>query len=222
MCFSAGASFGAGIILAIVGAGAIKEAKAPSQLMFAAIPLVFSIQQIIEGMVWLSFTNPAFLLWREQATYGFLVFAQVIWPAWVPLAILLMEKEKRRIRILEALSVLGIMVSVYLAFCLFSFPVRSEAANYHIAYFIDLPASIISDKGLFYIIVTVLSPFVSSTKKMWIFGLTILLSYLLTKFFFSQYVISVWCFFAAITSGTVFYILQRAGKSAPDTVIEYS
>ena len=57
MCFSAGASFGAAAVLSIVGAVAVIKAKTIPQGLFAAIPFIFSIQQVAEGMLWLSFIN---------------------------------------------------------------------------------------------------------------------------------------------------------------------
>jgi len=38
-------------------------------------------------------------------------------------------------------------------------------------------------------------------------GVLVLLSYLVTKLFFEDYVLSVWCFFAAIISVMIYFIL---------------
>lgn len=212
MCMSAEASFGAGLFLSITGAASVKRAENSSQILFASVPLIFAVQQIVEGFVWLSFTNPAYMLWREYAVFGFLFFAQVIWPSWLPVSILIMEKEKKPVRILQVLSVLGLIVSAYAAYCLFAYQAHARAENYHIRYYIDLPPSVIRDKGLLYMTVTLVPLFMSTTKRMWMFALSILLSYIFTKLFFNDYIISVWCFFAAVSSGMVYYILQDKQK----------
>lgn len=209
---SAEASFGAGLFLSITGAASVKRAENSSQILFASVPLIFAVQQIVEGFVWLSFTNPAYMLWREYAVFGFLFFAQVIWPSWLPASILIMEKEKKPVRILQVLSVLGLIVSAYAAYCLFAYQTHARAENYHIRYYIDLPPSVIRDKGLLYMTVTLAPLFISTTKRMWMFALSILLSYIFTKLFFNDYIISVWCFFAAVSSGMVYYILQDKQK----------
>jgi hypothetical protein len=214
MCFSASASFGAAVVLTTIGIGATKQAIRPGQKMFAAIPLMFALQQLAEGFIWLSFTNPDFLAGRQIYTYSFLAFAQVIWPFWVPVSIMLLEKDYNKIKALQFLSLLGLCVSTYMAYCLFSYPVRAEAANYHIAYYMDLPPSALSDNGISYILATILPALIAGTKKVWLFGLTILLSFLLTKVFFTEYLISVWCFFAAITSGVIYYILFQNNSEA--------
>ena len=62
MCFSAEASFGTGVVIAIVGAVAVRKAETPSRRVFAMIPLFLSIQQCMEGILWLSLSHPDFLL----------------------------------------------------------------------------------------------------------------------------------------------------------------
>lgn len=69
--------------------------------------------------------------------------------------------------------------------------------------------------GLIYIIATIIPPFFSSIKKVWIIGTAILISYILANIFYEGYVVSVWCFFAAIISILVLvvisYIRNQAG-----------
>ena len=53
MCFSASASFIAAAALATTGVATLRMASRPSELPFAAVPLLFGIQQFIEGLTWL-------------------------------------------------------------------------------------------------------------------------------------------------------------------------
>ena len=60
MCFSASASFSAAALLLGIGALTLRSALAtrqPRALLFAAIPILFAIQQLIEGVIWLTFTD---------------------------------------------------------------------------------------------------------------------------------------------------------------------
>ena len=59
MCFSATASFSAGTVLLGLGTLALKSADRPRELMFAAIPLLFAIQQLTKGVIWLTFRYDA-------------------------------------------------------------------------------------------------------------------------------------------------------------------
>jgi len=57
MCFSATASFGASAVLGVIGIVAVAKAKTNPQRVFATIPLIFSVQQLSEGFLWLSLKN---------------------------------------------------------------------------------------------------------------------------------------------------------------------
>jgi hypothetical protein len=70
MCFSANASFAASGVLAAVGAASIRETKTKRGLLYAFIPLIFAIQQFVEGLQWL--TRPG--AWSVFLAYGFLFF----------------------------------------------------------------------------------------------------------------------------------------------------
>lgn len=213
MCFSASASFGASAVLAVAGFASIKKVQTRSQLMFACIPLVFSIQQFTEGFVWISMTAEN-SEWRPIPMYIFLVFAQVIWPTWVPLSILLFEKDVARKKILQVIFCLGLMLSCYLAYCLVLYDVSASIRSHHIHYDLDFPVQYIPILSLFYFIPTIVPPFISSVKKMSLLGLLNFASFLVTKLFFGDFIISVWCFFAALISGVV-YLILRETRSVP-------
>src|SRR5690349_25018906 len=134
MCFSASASFGAGIILGVIGVVTLKKAKNFPQRLLAAIPLIFSIQQFSEGVLWLALMNSHYAGWQQSATYIFLVFAYMVWPVWIPLTIMLLEKNKKRRKLLQVLFITGIFISVYIAFCMLSYSVKAVVFNYHIHY----------------------------------------------------------------------------------------
>lgn len=209
MCFSANASFGAGAILSVIGIASIKKAETRSQVIFASIPLIFAIQQITEGFLWLALSNPNFEFLRWPSTYIFLFFAQVIWPFWVPYSILKIEKEESRMKIKKALVVIGSIVSTYLFYCLISYHVEAKIMGMHISYMQDYPIFLSFYAGLLYIIATIFPPFFSSIKGMWTLGISILISCIITAIFYTDYIVSVWCFFASIISMTVFLILHE-------------
>jgi hypothetical protein len=52
MCFSAGASFTAGVLLTFVGSETLRKVHKPSQLALASIPVFFAAQQFTEGVLW--------------------------------------------------------------------------------------------------------------------------------------------------------------------------
>ena len=59
MCFSATASFVAGTSLSVLEFAALKRAKIKSEIPVAIVPLLFGAQQLVEGIIWLSFRTEA-------------------------------------------------------------------------------------------------------------------------------------------------------------------
>jgi hypothetical protein len=207
MCFSANASFGAGIVLTVIGVAAIKKVQHPSQILFASVPLLFAVQQIAEGFIWVTLPNPAYTLVSQVFTYVFLFFAQFFWPLWVPIAILMLEREDKRKKIQKVFIGMGMLVSFYFAYCLLLYHVQANIVGYHVTYTVDNPNPIGKYGGILYFIATVAPPFFSHIKKMWMFGMAILISYIITAIFYDHYVVSVWCFFASIISISIYAIM---------------
>ena len=81
MCFSATASFTASALLTPVGLYALRRTyqSDPRYLALAAFPLLFGIQQAIEGGLWLALEGRATLSTSTTAL-GFLFFAYLLWP----------------------------------------------------------------------------------------------------------------------------------------------
>lgn len=212
MCFSAGASFAGGIIISAIGVVTIKKVHKPSQLVFASIPLFFGIQQIAEGCLWLSLPDIDLAGVQKISTYSFLIMAQVLWPTIIPLSVLLMEEKGNRRRILQVLLFMGISLSLYYACCLIFFHVTPQIMGYHIRYNTDFPDSLAVPAFIVYLIATITPLFVSSIKRTHLLAIFMFVSCLITAIFFTQYLISVWCFFAALISGVIFWILSDSKK----------
>lgn len=207
MCFSATASFGASAILLTIGVIAIKKSANRSERLLACIPLIFCVQQFAEGFVWLGASYPEFYYLKKPATYTFLIFAQVVLPVMVPLSMLQLEKKPAIRKIQRVLLGIGVLISLYLSYCLLFYNVNANIECYHIRYDLDFPLTIIPNSGIFYFIPAVIPPIVSSVKRLRILGSAILLSYIITQIFYKEYLISVWCFFAAIISVLVLFTI---------------
>src|SRR5277367_1892254 len=113
MCFSASASFGASAVLAVIGVASIKQVQHKSQVVFACIPIFFSLQQFAEGMAWISFANPFNATMNVYATYTFLIFSQIVWPLWIPIAMVMVENKGQRRKIQRVFVVIGIIEAFY-------------------------------------------------------------------------------------------------------------
>jgi hypothetical protein len=210
MCFSAGASFGAGAALSIIGAVTVIKAKTIPQGLFAIIPFIFSIQQVVEGMLWLSLNNTDFP-GQSFFTYFFLITAIMVWPVWIPLTIRLLEKDVKRKKILTFMLIIGAVVSAGFGCILVLCPPLAVNTHHHIHYDLDLPPAIknlIWFFDILYLMATIASTFVSSIKRMKWLGIGFAVSYLFAVLYYDGFVVSVWCYFAAILSIVVLWILS--------------
>ncbi len=215
MCFSPTASFGSAAVLLIIGGVCMKNSRTAPLRLLSSIPLMLSVQQGLEGIVWISLLNPEYSEWGKSATYGFLIFAQVVWPFFIPFSILMIEKEQKRRKILLFLTIIGSIQALFLGYGMLMYPVNSEVLHSHIRYDMDFPAASHWFGGVFYIIATGISPFISSIRRLKLVGLIVLCSYLFTRILYEQNIISVWCYFAALISFVILsIILQSKNKIA--------
>lgn len=212
MCFSPTASFGSAAVLVIIGSVCIKNSETGPQRLLSSIPLMLSLQQGLEGIVWISFLNPEYSEWGKSATYGFLIFAQIVWPFFIPFSIMLMEKEEKRRKILLFLTIIGSVQALILGYGMLKYAVSSEILHSHIRYNLDFPPANRWFGGVLYIIATGVSPFISSIKRLRFVGIIVLCSYLFTRILYGQNVISVWCYFAALISFVILAVILQSKK----------
>lgn len=218
MCFSATASFTAGAVLLGVGTLTLRSALASRhaygrrELPFAAIPLLFAIQQLIEGVIWLTFRVDAPLL-NSVMTHVYSFFSHVLWPVYVPVAVLLIEPAGWRRRGLIAFVAAGAAVGAYLLFVLVAFPIVSRPTGQHIEYV--SPHFFAAITMTLYLLSTAVSPLLSTHRMVVVFGALALLSFGAAYAFYATWFISVWCFFAALLSAVVYlhFGLRELGRS---------
>jgi hypothetical protein len=212
MCFSTAASFAAGAVLSGAAVMAFRGTQKPTQWPFAAIPGIFAIQQFTEGFVWMSLTNHTYNASSSMTAFLFLIFAQVVWPTWIPVAMVLLEKDRWRRQILVTLIGLGMALSVHSLYYLLTGPIEAQISGQHVQYSLNFPRNWDVFIGTIYGIVTIFPLFVSSVRKMWLVGLPIAISFFLAKALYPNYILSVWCYFAAIISVVVIYVIGEMQK----------
>lgn len=219
MCFSAEASFASGAVLSAIGIATVKKVSRPEQRLFAVIPLLFATQQFAEGVLWTTLRSGGYERLQNAAMYIFLITALVIWPVMVPLSIWFMEKVKERKKILLGLVVMGGAVSLIYSYYLISHTVSVQISGFHLLYIIDEFPNL-QYAFIFYLLPTIAPLFVSTVRRMWLFGILIATSCLITGVFYAEYLTSVWCFFAALISVTVYWVLiesrSQVGELAPE------
>lgn len=194
-------------MLAVVGGFAVHGVTARREIPLAVMPLVFSVQQLAEGVVWLAWSGGGDSGMVRIPAYLFLFIAQVWWPIWIPLSALCLEKRLPQRQALMFLFALGAALSVYLAGCLIYVGTTVEVTGQHIRYRCDYPAGMFAISCLVYGAVTIIPALVCGSRFMPVLGCAIAASYIATEISYDYYVISVWCYFSAIISVLVLLVL---------------
>jgi hypothetical protein len=173
-----------------------------------SIPLLFGIQQLIEGMLWLSFRFEIPLL-NVTMTYLFVLFSHVLWPIFVPYSVWLIETVEWRKKVIRIFQLIGSAVGLYLLYYIIMFPITSEIKVNVLYVFPDFHKPPVL---LLYIFATCVSGFFSSHRMIQVFGVLALLLFMLSYWFYMVAFFSVWCFFSALLSGVI-YLHFRFGDA---------
>jgi hypothetical protein len=219
MCFSASASFTASALLFTIWCAIRQKNPSKSELMFTSIPLLFAVQQMCEGFLWISLAYTLLSTYLTIAVqmlsmYGFLFFAYGVWPAWIPIAAWMMEKDSSKRLIFYILMALGLFTSTALILALTQFPVTAMVSRNHIQYMVEIPM-MFQATGMVAYLISVIIPFLLSERvAVKIFGAAIAAAYALTCLFYFTTLTSVWCFFSAILSAGIWFIVKNKQHNA--------
>lgn len=188
--------------LSALGIVTLTKVRAKEEIPFGMIPLLFGLQQGVEGAVWLSIQGGNVLL-NSIASHTFVLFAYVLWPVFIPIAVVLLEHVPWRRKVLYILGLCGAGLGIYFLYSLTQFPVTGHVANNCIAY--STPHFDTIAVVILYVAATCLSLLISSHRTVKWFGVAATLSLLITYLFYDFALVSVWCFFAAILSCIVYF-----------------
>lgn len=132
------------------------------------------------------------------ATWVYLLFAFVVLPMYLPLAIRALEPPGRRRGVMTGFVVLGAAVSAVLLAAMIRGPVTAREAPHHIAYSVNLSAGLLIVGA--YVAATCASAVFSGYRQIAIYGAVNLIGVaVLAKFTINGFA-SLWCGWAALTS----------------------
>jgi hypothetical protein len=87
------------------------------------------------------------------------------------------------------------------------FDVKPEILNCHINYAGDYPRFLVIPAFLIYLVVTITPLLVSSLKGTFWLGIILFLGVIISVVFYIENVTSVWCFFGAVISVLIYWVL---------------
>jgi hypothetical protein len=211
MCFSATASFTAAAVAGSIGVASLWQAargRDPAMLPIAAFPVLFAAQQLVEGLLWLDLARPEPGTCRPVLVHAFLGYAEIFWPVFAPLAALMIEPERWRRRLMFVCLGVGMALSLYLLVKMIGNPYAASAATGHIVY--RTAATYLPGIEIPYVVATTISLLLSSHSTIQLLAGIILGGFAVAYWSYYQSYISVWCFFAAVSSVLVYRFVSRA------------
>jgi hypothetical protein len=217
MCFSAKASFITAAALGITSIYTIKKtykSKDLSFLLIALMPLLFGIQQLSEGFIWLFLgknTNIDHLL-----SVIFLFFAFFLWPVWVPLSLGIFEYKRRKMFYIIAFIGLIYGLFLYGSTIFYNTSFHLHLCEKSLCYQLYHPMFNYAGVTI-YLICTILPFLVAKSNTMKIFGLLLAISAQVSAYFYIHAFTSVWCFFSAALSIYIAYMAYHLKKITKQT-----
>ncbi len=237
MCFSASASFTAAAVLIPLGlysthiarTNEALAAKDPDKRMrrgyvpLALVPMFFGIQQLFEGLVWTGIdygqAGAALQPLTTISSVGFLFFAYCFWMLWIPWCAysIARENESRALagRLQKVWWVASVLGVGFILPILFNPPTVQPALHGRLLYNLSelgLWHNFVNTEPLgelIYWAFIVLPLVFLSDKAVRLFGVLIFVSILLTWITYAATFNSVWCFYCAVLSIMVIWIVNR-------------
>jgi Family of unknown function (DUF6629) len=213
MCFSATASFTASLVLIPMGTycvSLVRREKRP-YILFALIPLLFGLQQFFEGFVWLgSLSTDSY----RYSALTYLFFSHFVWLIWIPLSCYNVERDIFKKNIFSTLVFVGASLGLlmYVPILVNEDWMHAQTYNYSIKYNLRFVSdSYLPQKYLtvIYALVVVAPLLVASDRYLKILGAIVLFSFIISIIAFQYTFISVWCYFSAVSSTYILFMLIR-------------
>ncbi|MGA8171839.1 MAG: DUF6629 family protein [Methylocystis sp.] len=216
MCYSLAASINAGCALAVVGAATTYRALRHDRRMlgFAVFPLVFSMHQFVEGVVWWSLERP--FEGDEFFRYLYTIIAFLVWPVLTPLAASIAETNPARKRVWKQMCACGGVLALYLGFQLAGADgIDVSVVKHSLAYDpgFDRPP-VIAD--LAYLGLTVVPLVFNDSRALRLFGAVVFITFVYSLAHNRAAWYSLWCMSAAMFSLIISFGIREGARSRLD------
>ena len=208
MCFSAEADLVGGVLLSAIGFDAARHVhRRHDHLALAALPLLLGAHQLDETFVWWGLQGHVGAGVGHVATWIYLLFAFVVLPIYVPVAVLALEPAGRRRSIIAGFAALGALVSSVLLAAMLSGPVTATLGHHHISYGIGLPAGFVVTTA--YVVATCGPMVFSGYHRLFLFGVVNLVAVAVLARLAVTGFTSLWRGWAAVTAAVIALHLRR-------------
>lgn len=216
MCFSAEADLIGGVVITAIGVDVLRHTSdRPEVRGLAALPLLFGAHQLTETFVWWGLQGNVPAVVGDIAMWLYLIFAFIVLPTYVPVAVFLAEAPGARRRLIGGFIGIGILVSLALLGAMLRGPVTAEIRPWHMNYGTGVQAGLLVVSA--YVMATCGSFLFSRIRNLRYFGVVNLIVVAALAAFVISGFASLWCAWAAITSA-LFALHLRRTQPEPEQV----
>jgi hypothetical protein len=202
VCFSPEADIVGGLVIVAIGVDAVRHVGQRRDLLaLASIPLLLGAHQFIEALVWLWLQGHVPRGIGHSALWAYLLIAFVVLPVFIPLAVIALEPTKRRKWLMAPFAAIGAVIAAVLLTAMIRGPIGVRLEPYHLSYSIRL-----SDGFLvvaLYVVAVCGPLMVSGYRHIAIFGIVNLIAVVIIARLTISGFASVWCGWAAVSSGAI-------------------
>ena len=195
MCFNPQVHVAVGTLTTAVAISTLRRNESIGTLPLALIPSIFSLHLFTSAIVWLGLSGELSGGWLHAAKSCYLFIAFVLWPIYLPLALIPIESNRVRRSTLCLLLALGVWVSASYLFAISHG--NGTARLEHL--FIDFHVNNVSAvAGATYFLTTCGAALISSNQRIFLWGIANLLVTSLLAVSKNHALPSLWCFWAAV------------------------
>ena len=213
MCFSATANFVGSGVLGAVGVVTLTKVKHRRELLFASLPVLFAIHQLIEGFVWLGLDGILSPAVAHDMGAAFMLYAQGLLPFLLPLSVLMFEWDAKSRRSMLPFVVIGGATTLFILWALTAYPLELYVRGNSIVYINQATNN--TAVAVLYVIATCGSLFFSKIRMMVIFGAANLAILLIVMEFKRYAFTSLWCAYAAVASVIILIYFWKSAEDRP-------
>lgn len=189
-------------MVAAIGVDVLRHLRhRPDHRTLAALPLVLGAHQIIEAFVWWGQQHVVPHAVGTVALWLYLLIAFVVLPVLVPFAVLALEPAGRRRWTMVPLVVIGVTVAGVLLAAMVRGPISVTMHPYHLAYSIQLSHGLLIIS--LYVVAVCGALLLSGYRDVVVFGAVNLVAVIVIAKLTVDGFASVWCGWAAVTSGAI-------------------
>jgi len=213
VCFSPEADVIAGVVVGAVGIDALRRVDDRRYLALAAVPLVLAAHLLVEAVAWWGLEGSVSPAAGDLAVSVYLIIALGVVPVLVPYAVMRSESDSQRRKRMFPLVAVGIGVSIVLLFGMATNPHGATIGGRYLAYHTVDPGY-----GLtagFYVVAVCVPFLMSSHRRLVIFGVANVVAFILLSVLMSRGLISLWCFWAAVSSVVIAQHIRETSTTLP-------